>query len=208
MSVNRRILVADYRDVIRAGLRRYVEGTAFRVVAEATSGREVSRLIRTTRPGILLLGCGLESPPIATLRRVRRRHRNLAILVFHGDDNPTHMARSLAWGASGCVSEGVPRGELLEALDLLARGESAWRADQLDLFAAVPEATELVKPRITPRERQVLRHLSYGLPNREIALILGISAETVKEHVASIRRKLGVRDRTKAAVWAIRHGLG
>jgi DNA-binding NarL/FixJ family response regulator len=208
MSTERRLLVAEHRDVIVAGLRRYVEGTVFKVVGKASSGRDVLREVRVQRPDILLLGNASGDSAIALLQRVRGRHPKLPVLMLSGDDNPTYLARSLAWGAGGCISQGTPQEELLEALHLLARGESAWRTEQLELFTAIPAAAESGKPHFTPRERQVLRQLSYGLPNREIAVILGISVETVKEHVASIRQKLGVNDRTRAAVWAIHHGLG
>ena len=91
-----------------------------------------------------------------------------------------------------------------------ASGESAWTRDELRRVTgalATPRLTADVEVPLTQRESEVLRQLAFGLTNKEIALALHISYETVKEHVQHILRKVGVSDRTQAAVWAVRNNL-
>ena len=90
------------------------------------------------------------------------------------------------------------------------RGEAAWTREELRRVTgalATPRIVSDVEVPLTQRESEVLRQLANGLTNKEIALALGISYETVKEHVQHILRKIGVSDRTQAAVWAVRKGL-
>jgi DNA-binding NarL/FixJ family response regulator len=122
-------------------------------------------------------------------------------------DSLTYVARAMAWGANGALSESCTRSELLAMIGEISAGRSAWKPEQVQRFRGAAVVPAGVESPLTPRELQVLRQLAMGLPNREIALMLSISNETVKEHVGSILRKLAVSDRTKAAVWAIRQGL-
>ena len=103
-------------------------------------------------------------------------------------------------------------GRLHETRDVVAvaRGEDVWRRDELRRVTgalATPRLNADVEVPLTQRESQVLRHLASGLTNKEIAAALNISYETVKEHVQHVLRKIGVSDRTQAAVWAVRKGL-
>jgi DNA-binding NarL/FixJ family response regulator len=98
----------------------------------------------------------------------------------------------------------------LEAINIAMRGESAWTRDELRRVTgalATPRLQTDVEVPLTQRESEVLKQLANGLTNKEIALALSISYETVKEHVQHILRKIGVSDRTQAAVWAVRKGL-
>ena len=99
---------------------------------------------------------------------------------------------------------------LIAGIRTAASGESAWTRDELRRVTgalATPRLTADVEVPLTQRESEVLRQLAYGLTNKEIAQTLHISYETVKEHVQHILRKIGVSDRTQAAVWAVRQGL-
>jgi len=202
-----KVIVADYREVIRAGLRGFLSRTQVEVVAEAASGKETVRLVRSHEPDVLVLGCLSDEPGLSTLNHIRTKGPQVPVLMCGYDDNPTYEARSLALGAAGCFSLGFSRAELLSAIREAAAGGNAWSREQLRRYTGAPEVPAEMEVRLTPREREVLRQLSFGLPNREIGLLLDISVETVKEHVASIRQKLDVTDRTRAAVWAIKHGL-
>ncbi len=202
-----KLLVADHRQVVRAGLKSFVARTRVEIVAEASRGRDVIGLIRNHQPNVLLLGRLSDENALTALRRVRRKNPQLPILMCWTDDNPTFSARSLALGANGCLSIGCSRGEILAAVRTVTDGDSAWTKEQAQRLTGSPPVPGHVEIRLTPREREVLRQLAFGLPNREIGQILTISVETVKEHVASIREKLGVADRTRAAVWAVRNGL-
>jgi DNA-binding NarL/FixJ family response regulator len=106
--------------------------------------------------------------------------------------------------------KGASREELLKAIRSAAAGENSWTRDELRRVTgalATPRLNADVEVPLTQRESEVLRQLALGLTNKEIALALHISYETVKEHVQHILRKIGVSDRTQAAVWAVRKGL-
>jgi DNA-binding NarL/FixJ family response regulator len=134
----------------------------------------------------------------------------MPILMLSTFDNPTYIARSVALGASGYLLKGCTRDQLIKAIHTAASGESAWTRDELRRVTgalATPRLAADVEVPLTQRESEVLRQLAYGLTNKEIAQALHISYETVKEHVQHILRKIGVSDRTQAAVWAVRKQL-
>jgi DNA-binding NarL/FixJ family response regulator len=144
------------------------------------------------------------------LSRLKLDKPALPVLVFSTYDNPTYVARAVALGANGYLSKGSTRNELVSAIQTVAKGENAWTRDELRRVTgalATPRLASDIDVPLTQRESEVLRQLSYGLTNKEIAQSLHISYETVKEHVQHILRKLGVSDRTQAAVWAVRKGL-
>jgi DNA-binding NarL/FixJ family response regulator len=124
-------------------------------------------------------------------------------------DNPTYIARSVALGASDYVLKGSSRTQLLSAIRRAATGESPSSDSVLHRVKRAMERRDepIDDVPLTNRETQVLRHVALGLSNREIGQSLGISVETVKEHVQNVLRKIQVTDRTQAAVWAVRKGL-
>jgi len=113
-------------------------------------------------------------------------------------------------GASGFLLKDCSREKLIETIRRAASKETVWTRDELRRITgalATPRVTADVDVPLTQREFEVLRHLANGLTNKEIAEAMHISYETVKEHVQHILRKLGVTDRTQAAVWAVRKKL-
>ena len=100
--------------------------------------------------------------------------------------------------------------EMIEAIRNVAAGETAWTREVLRRMTgalATPRVNADVEVPLTQRENDVIQQMALGLTNKEIAQVLGISYETVKEHVQHVLRKVGVADRTQAAVWAVRNGL-
>jgi DNA-binding NarL/FixJ family response regulator len=124
-------------------------------------------------------------------------------------DNPTYIARSIAWGARDYVLKGAPREELIDAVQRAAAGEPPSPNSVINQIRGTMSGQEQTDKdsRLTNREMQVLRHLALGLSNREIGGSLEISVETVKEHVQNILRKIKAVDRTQAAVWAVKQGI-
>jgi DNA-binding NarL/FixJ family response regulator len=125
-------------------------------------------------------------------------------------DNPTYTARAVALGANGYLLKGCSREELIDAIRLVAEGHDMWTRDELRRVSgalATPRLNSDIDVPLTRREAEVLAMVSQGLTNKEIAKALFISAETVKEHVQRILKKIGVADRTQAAVWAVRKGI-
>ena len=131
-------------------------------------------------------------------------------MILSAFDNPAYIARAVALGASGYLLKDRTRADLLDAIRKAAAGESVFTRDELRRVAralATPRVAADVDVPLSQREGEVMRQMAYGLTNNDIAKTLGISSETVKEHVRHILRKIGVTDRTQAALWAVRKGL-
>jgi len=206
-----RLLIADDHLVVRTGLKSLVASTEIEVIGEATTGGECVRLAHELKPDVVLLDIRMpDGDGLNALSRLKLDIPALPVLVFSTYDNPTYVARAVALGANGYLSKGASGDELIAAIRTVSKGENAWTRDELRRVTgalATPRLVSDIDVPLTQRESEVLRQLSYGLTNKEIAQSLHISYETVKEHVQHILRKLGVSDRTQAAVWAVRKGL-
>jgi DNA-binding NarL/FixJ family response regulator len=206
-----KLLIADDHEVVRSGLKSLLAGTDIKIVAEASTGEQAVRLALKHEPDVVLLDVRMpEGDGLNSLGRIKLDRPNMPILMLSTYDNPTYVARAVALGASGFLLKGISRDKLIEAIRSAAAGQSAWTRDELRRVTgalATPRLAADVEVPLTQRESEVLRQLAYGLTNKEIALALHISYETVKEHVQHILRKIGVSDRTQAAVWAVRKGL-
>jgi DNA-binding NarL/FixJ family response regulator len=210
-SMSIKLLIADDHEVVRSGLKSLLNGTDIKIVAEAATGDQAIKLSLKHEPDVVLMDIQMpEGDGLNALGRIKLDRPNMPILILSTYDNPTYVARAVALGASGFLLKGISRDKLIEAIQLAATGQSAWTRDELRRVTgalATPRLAADVEVPLTQRESEVLRQLAYGLTNKEIALALHISYETVKEHVQHILRKIGVTDRTQAAVWAVRKGL-
>jgi len=209
MAIN--LLIADDHEVVRAGLKTLLEGTDVRIIAEATGGAQALKLATKHRPDLVLLDVRMpDGDGLNCLARIKLDHPNIPVVMFSAFDNPTYVARAVALGAAGYISKSASRREIIDAIRAAASGDTIWSRDELrrvtGALAAPRNAHESDVP-LTKRESEVLKQLAFGLTNKEIAQSLGISYETVKEHVQHILRKVGVSDRTQAAVWAVRKNL-
>jgi DNA-binding NarL/FixJ family response regulator len=206
-----RLLVADDHAVVRAGLRSMVDATEISIIAEAADGNQALQLTIEHRPDLVLLDVRMPaSDGIACLSRIRAELPDINVLMFSAYDNPTYIARAVALGAAGYLVKTATRDELLSAIRRAAAGESIWTREELRRVTgalSTPRVSVDLEVPLTKRESEVLKQLAQGLSNKEIAQALSISYETVKEHVQHILRKVGVSDRTQAAVWAVREGL-
>lgn len=209
--MSKRVLIVDDHEVIRMGLRVLFENTEIEIAAEASTASEALEAIGTTNPDVVLLDIRMEGGDgLNALGRLKLDHPDLPVILFSAYDNPTYIARAVALGASGYVLKSAPPERLLEALRTALNGESAWTREELRRVTgalATPRLSQDIEVPLTQRESEVLRQMALGLTNKEIAKMLGISYETVKEHVQHILRKIGVTDRTQAAVWAVRKNL-
>jgi len=206
-----RLLVADDHAVVRSGLRSMVAGTDIEVAAEASHGGEAFQLAMELRPNLVLLDVRMpEVDGIACLGRIRAELPTVPVLMFSAYDNPTYIARAVALGAAGYLLKTASKEQLISAIRRAAAGESIWTREELRRVTgalSTPRVTIDLEVPLTRRESEVIKQLALGLSNKEIAQSLSISYETVKEHVQHILRKVGVSDRTQAAVWAVRKGL-
>jgi DNA-binding NarL/FixJ family response regulator len=207
-----RLLIADDHEVVRAGLKSLLADVRdIQVVAEGADGDEAVRLAQRHRPQVILMDVRMsKSDGLSALSRLREELPNVPVVMFSAYDNPTYVARSVALGAAGYLVKSASRDEIVAAIRQAAAGESLWSREGLRRVTgalSTPRAAVDLDAPLTKRESEVLKQLALGLSNKEIAQALDISYETVKEHVQHILRKLGVADRTQAAVWAVRKGL-
>jgi len=205
------IVIADDHEVVRTGLKTLLEKSEIRIVAEASDGNTAYKLAKKRRPNLVLLDVRMpDGDGLSCLARLKLDFPGLPVVMFSAFDNPTYMARAVALGAAGYVLKSASRDRIINAIRAAAGGDTIWSKEELRRVTgalAAPTAVSDVDVQLTKRESEVLKQLALGLTNKEIAQSLGISYETVKEHVQHILQKLSVSDRTQAAVWAVRRNL-
>lgn len=206
-----RVLLVDDHEVVRRGLKSLFEGTDIHVVAEAANGQDALKLIKEKRLDLVLLDVRMpDMDGLNVLGRIKLDHPDMPVLMLSTYDNPTYVARAVALGAAGYVLKDAERSKLLDSIRGAASGQAVWTREELRRVTGAlttPRLNAEVEVPLTQRESEVLKQLALGLTNKEIAQALHISYETVKEHVQHILRKIGVTDRTQAAVWAVRKQL-
>ncbi len=209
MSV--KLLVADDHEVVRTGLANLLAGSDIKIIGEAANGHEAVKMAVKHKPDVVLLDIRMEDGDgLEALDKIHREVPSARVVMLSTYDNPTYVARAVALGASDYVLKGSSRQELISTITAAADGKSPSQHGELQRIAGAMSkngASTSDEVPLTNRETQVLRHVALGLSNKEIGRSLGISIETVKEHVQNILRKIAVTDRTQAAVWAVRKGL-
>jgi DNA-binding NarL/FixJ family response regulator len=210
MSIS--LLIVDDHEVVRTGLKSMLSHSPITVVAEAGNVQDAVNLAQQHKPDVVLLDIRLgEEDGFLALESIKEHSPDARVLMLSTYDNPTYVARAVALGASDYVLKGSSREELIQSITQVARGEPSLNSGMMARIRTEMERrgdkAEKEEVPVTSRELQVLRHIALGLSNREIGRSLGISVETVKEHVQNILRKVNAVDRTQAAVWAVKKGL-
>ena len=206
-----KLLIVDDHEVVRRGLNMLMKDTEIKIVGEAATSKEAVDLAVKFKPDVILMDIRLPGVDgLDTMEILRKKAPNSRIVILSTYDNPTYVARASSLGAVDYVLKGSPRKELIGAIVRASKGDdpgesSVLRQIQVTMAKKREEGDERIP--LTPRELQVLRHVALGLSNREIGSALGISVETVKEHVQNLLRKIECTDRTQAAVWAVRNDL-
>ena len=208
-----KLMIADDHIMFRDGLKQLFEmENRYHIIAEAGDGEECLGLLSDIHPDILLLD--LNMPVLTGLDVLQKLHENqncgmkVLILTFHKELD--YVARAAKLGAEGYVWKGSGFGELKKAIEIVLAGNIYFQEDLENALSLDGEKDNGELDRInclTKRELDVLRNLSVGMFNKEIAMKLNISERTVKNHVSNIFKKVGVADRTQAAVFAIRNHL-
>ena len=206
-----RVLIADDHGVVREGLARLLPtADDLEVVATAADGAEAVALYDEHRPDVVLMDLSMpEVDGTEATRRIVGSNPEAAVVILTSFSDREQILAALDAGAIGYLLKDAEPAELIDGVRAAARGESplhpkAARELLTQRDAGVPPPAE---PDLTTREREILVQLAHGLPNKRIALDLGISEKTVKAHVTSIFNSLGVTDRTQAALWAREHGI-
>lgn len=208
------ILIADDHSVVRRGLATLIaEHPDLELVAEAASGQEAVALVREHSPDVALIdlsmpdldGIEATSQIVATSPRTR-----VAILTSYAE--PPRIRAALEAGALGYLLKDSEPEELIAGIRLVAAGSSPLPAEAARALAGGRgtggSGSANASGRLTPREAAVLGLVAKGCSNKEVARRLAISEKTVKAHMSSIFRGIGVFDRVQAALWARDHGYG
>ncbi len=215
MSPPPRILVVDDHALAREGLRAILLAAGYDVVGEAASGEEAVAMASGLAPDLVLLdirlGQGIDG--LETAAQLRALNPVIRVLMVTLHDMPEYVRASLAAGAAGYVLKDASLCEIKSAVEQVLAGQTAIPSGLLARALQrpaghVPERVLLA--RLTAREREVLDLVALGHTNKSIGRELSISPATVKVHVERIIAKLGVSDRTEAAVLAVRasHSAG
>ena len=211
-----RVLLADDQALVRSGFRMILEARAdMEVVGEAENGLEAVALTEEARPDVVVMDVRMpELDGIEATRRIAAGGGNTRVLILTTFDLDEYVYAAIRAGASGFLLKDVQPAQLVDAIRVVAAGDALLAPTVtrrlLETFAtALPAspAADAALDALSPREREVLTLMAGGLANAEIAERLFVSEATVKSHVSSILRKLGVRDRVQAVVAAYETGL-
>jgi DNA-binding NarL/FixJ family response regulator len=206
-----RLLVADDQEMVRQGVKALLAGTEIKVAVEVATGQAAVKHALEADVDVVLLDVRMpDGDGLTALGRIKLDRPELPVLLYSAFDNPASVARAIALGASGFLLKSCTRDEFLSTIRTAARGENVWSREKLRSVSGAlrtPRLASNLEVSLSEREGEVLRQMSRGLTNKQIAQAMNISYETVKEHVQHVLRKIGLTDRTQAAVWAVRNEL-
>ncbi len=207
------ILIVDDHTIVREGLRILLEDEPeLEIIGEAADGEEAIQKALTLQPDVILLDLVLpDIDGIEVTRQVLTRQPTCRILLLTSFAEDKNVIAAMQAGATGYLLKDVLKEDLVSALQRVARGEPTLHPEaqrKLIQHLAQPVETQPALDELTDREQEVLALLAKGLSNKQIALRLYITEGTVKGHVSNILAKLHLEDRTQAAVFAVKQGLG
>jgi DNA-binding NarL/FixJ family response regulator len=209
-----RLLLVDDQGLVREGLRSLLEAKPdLEVVGEAENGHSAVEQAIARQPDVVLMDIRMPiMDGVAATRSLHEQAPQIKILILTTFGDEEYVTQAMRYGAKGYLLKDTPSDELAEAIRAVQRGYTHFGPGLFEKMIAgpgeLPEPTVEIPPEyeaLTPREQDVLRLIAAGKSNREIAEALYISERTVKNHVNSILRRLNLRDRTQAAIWATQY---
>jgi len=199
------VLLVDDHHLVRAGLAALLDtADGVSVVGEAADGRQAVELARQLRPDVILMDLSMPVlGGVAATREVLAELPSTHIVVLTSFSERDRVSEALAAGAIGYLLKDCEPRELIAAVRSAAAGHAP--LDPRVAKALLPSTGSPSLPELSPRERQVLSLVSEGMANKQIGRALGITERTVKVHLVNVFRRIGVSDRTSAALWARDH---
>jgi len=210
MAIN--VMITDDHSMIREGLKQLLELEGdFKVIAEAADGVECMSKLEVTVPDVLLLDINMPNMNgLEVLQQMKEKKIKVKVLVLTIHSEVEYLLKAVDIGVNGYLLKDSESAELKKAITAVVNGENYIQPSLIPVLNAkmVDRDTDAAKiESLTKRELEVLKNLSYGMYNKEIAEKLSISERTVKNHISNIFKKIEVTDRTQAAVFAIRNNL-
>ncbi len=210
-----RIVICDDQDLVREGLQAILStAPGIEVVGEASNAEDAIRLVESARPDVVLMDLKMPGQTgITATRVITDRFDDVKVLVLTTYDAPEWVDDAIRAGAAGYLLKDTPRDRLIDAIRGTSDGQThvdpSVARQLFDQVSSGPKTTvdTTVAADLTGRELEVLKLLGRGLTNTEIAAQLYLSEGTIRNYVSAVLAKLGVSDRTQAAVLAVRHGL-
>lgn len=207
-----KVMIADDHSMIREGLKQLLELEGdFEVIEEACDGEDCLEKLATVRPDILLLDINMpKMNGLEVLQKIKEKKIKVKVLVLTVHNEVEYLLKAVDIGVNGYLLKDSESAELKKAILAVVDGDDYIQPSLIPVLNAkmIDRNKDNVKiESLTRREMEVLKLLSVGMYNKEVAEQLNISERTVKNHVFNIFKKIGVTDRTQAAVFAIRNNL-
>ncbi|MFQ5611023.1 MAG: response regulator [Anaerolineae bacterium] len=215
------LMLVDDHPLFRQGLRRVLENEDdLEVILEVADGEEAVRMVKQLAPDVVIMDINLpRMNGLQVTREIKQAVPDVAVIMltaYHDDEQIFHAIRA---GAAAYFPKDVTPRRLVEAIRQVSEGNyviddevlnkpevASWLLNQFDQVAYIDGIPNDMFAPLSPREMEILQHIARGQSNKEVAYALGISRQTVKNHMTSILRKLAVNDRTQAALYAVRRG--
>jgi DNA-binding NarL/FixJ family response regulator len=205
-----RVLIVDDHAVVREGLRAFLElQEGIEVVAEAADGQQALTQAELQKPDVVLMDLVMPRlDGVGAMRELRRRLPEIRVVALTSFLDDERLLPAIQAGAAGYLLKDAEPDEVTRAVRAAHDGQAIIApAAAARLVEAISNDGPSPREQLTAREREVLELIAHGRSNKRIALELGISEKTVKAHVGRVLAKLGVADRTQAALLAVREGL-
>ena len=222
MTDQTQLLIVDDHPVFRQGLRDVLEtDPRMKVIGQAADGEVAIELAYEINPEVILMDINLPTiNGLQVTRKIKTQLPDVKVIMITGYDDAEQVFHAIRSGASAYCPKDITPEALINIIHTVREGNyyveektmsydelMSWVEQRIGRFSGplISDSEDLFVP-LSPREMEILEHVTRGLSNKEIAYKLGISHQTVKNHMTAILRKLRVDDRTQAAVYALRHG--
>lgn len=213
MLENINVMIAEDHSMIREGLKRLIElEPDIHVVAGCSNGKEAVEKYQTKKPDVVLMDINMPTlNGLQALERIKRYDDGAKVVMLTIHQDREYLFRAIELGALGYILKDADASDLINAIRNVSNNQTyiqpVMAAELTNEYTKVKSEAAIPKKKLTARELEVLKILSKGRLNKEIANALFISEKTVKNHVSNIFRKLNVQDRTQAAIFAIKNGF-
>ena len=219
MRENIKIVIADDQELIRDSLKIVLSANQdMDVIDTVADGREVIRSVRKAKPDVILMDIRMpKMDGVQCTKIIKENYPEVKIIILTTFDDDEFVYNALKFGASGYLLKGVSMDELAEAIRTVYSGSAMLNPDiatkVVKLFSRMAKADytisveEQKEKELTKTEWKIIEQVEYGASNKEVAGNLNLSEGTVRNYLSTILNKLGLRDRTQLAIWAVQTGV-